>query len=152
MDNIENAEERKVRLKVLTPLRVVYDKLVEMVIAKTSEGDMGILHGHDARSALLDDGILRILEGGRQNEEMLMVLGGIMTVENNEVAIVSELAEQPDKIQELLAKLEEERAASEIVEQSTDLYTKRMELAIRNALIQKDVNVSPMMNTEHTSD
>jgi F-type H+-transporting ATPase subunit epsilon len=148
MDNVV-AESKKVRLRVLTPLRVVYNKPVEMVIARTSEGDMGVLYGHDTRSALLGDGVLRIFEEGRQNEEILMVLGGILSVENNDVAIISEIAEHPDKMQEFLHKLEEERKTSELVEQTTDLYTKRMEVAIRQALVHMDVSAYPMVkNTD----
>ena len=138
MDTV--AGEKKVRLRVLTPLRVVYDKLVEMVIARTSEGDIGVLYGHDTRSALMGDGVLRIFEEGRDKDEMLMILGGILTVDNNEVSIMSEVAEKPDQIQAFLDKQAQERTESEADEQTADLYTKRMELAIRNALVQLDVS------------
>lgn len=136
MENVSVASSRKVRLKVLTPLRVVHDKPVEMIIARTSEGDIGILYGHDNRSALLGDGVLCIYEQGRKKEEVLMILGGIMSVENNEVVILSEVAEHPDKIQEFLEKQAAEKVASEVEDEDADLYTKRMEVAIRNALVR----------------
>ena len=141
-------ESRKVRLRVMTPLRVVYDEPVEMVVARTKEGDMGILYEHDTRSALLGDGILRIFKDGRQNEEVLTVLGGIVTVKDNEVAVMSEIAEYPDKMQELLDKYEAERAASEVADQTADLYTKRMEMAIRQALIRMGGAYPVMKNSE----
>lgn len=120
-------------------MSVVYDKPVKMVIAYTMEGEMGFLRDHATCSALLDDGALRIFEENGRNEDVLVVLGGILTVRDNEVTVLSEIAERPDKIQELLANLEAQRAASEIEEQNTELYTKRMEMAIRRALVHMDV-------------
>ena len=136
---MDNIGEKKFRLRVLTPMSTVYDKPVDMVVAKTSEGDIGVLHNHDTRSALLGDGVLRIFEDKRSEEELLMVLGGVFTVCKNEVTVLSEIAEKPDKIQELLKKMEEERTASEAVEQETELYTKRVEMALRRALVHMDV-------------
>ena len=144
----EREAERKFRLRVITPLNVAYDKLIEMVITRTSEGDMGVMYNHDMRSALLGDGVLRIFEDGRRDEELLMVLGGVLTVNNNDVTVLSEIAEHPEKIQEYLIKQAEERKASEIVDQLTDLHTKRMETAIRQALVHMDVSTYPIIKAE----
>jgi F-type H+-transporting ATPase subunit epsilon len=140
MDNkSENVmiEARKFRLKVLTPLSVAYDKHIEMVIAKTSEGDMGVMYNHDMRSALLGDGVLRIYEDVKREEELLVVLGGVFTVDNNDVSVLSEIAGHPDEIQEELAKLEQAIADRAIADQATELYMKRMELAVMKALENK---------------
>ena len=134
------SDKKKVRLRVITPMQVVYDKLVDMIIAKTVKGDIGVLRGHDPRAALLGDGVLRIFENIKQDEDLLMILGGVFTVRDNEVTVLSEIAERPEKIQELLQRLESERTASMIVEQETELYTKRMEMALRRALVQVDFN------------
>ena len=139
-------DKKKIRLRVITPMQVVYDKPVDMVIAKTVEGDIGVLRGHDRRSALLGDGVLRIFEDSKQDEDLLMILGGVFTVNSDEttkvteVTVLSEIAERPEKIQELLQRLEAERTASALVEQETELYTKRMEMALRRALVQVDFN------------
>ena len=142
------AEDRKFRLRVLTPMRVAYDKPVDMVILRTTEGDMGILRDHDTRTALLGDGVLRIFEDSRRSEELLMVLGGVLTVRDNDVDILSEIAEHPDNIQEYIAQLKAEKAASEIADQSTDLHTKRIEMAIRHALVHVDANTQAMLKAE----
>ncbi|MCL2099269.1 MAG: ATP synthase F1 subunit epsilon [Oscillospiraceae bacterium] len=152
MDNRDNitentAAEKKVRLRVITPMRTVYDKMVELVIARTSEGDMGVMYDHDKRSALLGDGVLRIFEDTKQrDEELFMILGGVFTVDSNNVTVTSEIAEPPGKIQEFLAQQAEERKASEIADQMTELHTKRMELAIRQALVHIDVSTYPIIN------
>ena len=145
-DNIIKTEsetqERKIRLKVLTPVRTVYDKPVNMIIARTVDGDMGILYGHDSRTALLDDAVLRIMgdTADRRGEELLMILGGILTVHDNEAVILSEIAEHPDKLQEFIDKLDEERSAHKIKEQTADIAMRRMEFAIRRALVHMDVS------------
>ena len=152
MDNniVEEREaERKFRLKVVTPLSVAYDNLIEMVITRTSEGEMGVMYNHDMRSALLGDGLLRIFKDAKREEDLLMVLGGVLTVNNNDVVVLSEIAEPPEKIQEYLAKQAEERKSNEIVDQLTELHTKRMELAIRNALVHMDVSTYPIIKPEN---
>lgn len=144
-NEMQGTEKKKIRLKVLTPTRVVYDKPVNMIIARTVDGDIGILYGHDPRTALLDYGILQIFNDkddntDRREEEILMVLGGILTVKNNEAVILSDIAEHPDKLQEFINKLQEERSAHKIEEQTTDLAMRRMEFAIRHALVHMDVS------------
>ena len=137
MGNIENiAEDRKFRLRVITPLSVVYDKAVEMVVSKTVEGEWGVMYNHDVRSALLGDGVLRIFEGGKRDEEVLVVLGGVFTVDRNDVSVLSEIAGSPEEVQDFLAKMRENIAAREAVEQKEELYTRRMEIAIRQALVR----------------
>jgi len=143
-------EKRKIRLKVLTPGGVICDKPVNMIIARTVDGDIGILYGHDTRTALLDYGILQIFDDDNDNsdnsgqnpksEEILMVLGGILTVQDNEAVIISDIAEHPDKLQEFINNLQAERSAHKIEEQTTDLAMRRMEFAIRRALVHMDVS------------
>ena len=137
----ENTESRNLRLRVITPLKTICDIPVSMVIAKTVDGDMGVLYGHESKSALLSDGMLRIFINNKERkEESLMVLGGMITVSKNEVSVMSEIAERPDKLQEFIDKLDTDRATNKVIEQNTDLHTKRIEMAIRKALVRMDVS------------
>lgn len=151
MDNINNiesvaetaptTENKTMRLRVVTPMRVVYDNQVSMFVVRTTTGDMGVLYGHEPYSALLEDWSLRIIEDERdKNEEVIIVLGGILTIRGNDAVILSDMAEYPDKMQALIEKNKAERAENKIKEQNTDLHTQRMELAIRQALVQIDVS------------
>ncbi|MCL2096424.1 MAG: F0F1 ATP synthase subunit epsilon [Oscillospiraceae bacterium] len=137
-----NAEtiSRTIRLRVLTPMREVYNKQVHMFIARTVDGDIGVLYGHEPRAAVLTDWAVRIFPEGHeknQGEELLMILGGMLTVRDNDAVIVSDVAEYPDKMRELLSKMQAERAESKIIEQSSELTTQRIELALRRALINR---------------
>lgn len=139
--NISETETRQIHLKVMTPVCVVFDKHVDFVIMRSKEGDMGILYGHEPYSALLDYGTLRIIPNNKnKEEELLMVLGGIVIIQDNEVVVLSEMAEHPDKMQEAINKLKEERAANKLKEEAADLDMHRAEMAIRRALVHMDVS------------
>ena len=157
MDNIaENAlEGRNLRLRVLTPLKVICDKQVSMIVVRTINGDMGVLYGHDTRSALLSNGILRVFINNKERkDESLIVLGGMITINDNEAVVMSEIAEHPDNLQAFIDKLDADRAANRLAAQSTDLHTRRMETAIRQALVQMDVSAYTILKNhgEYQSD
>jgi len=133
--------DKTLRLTVITPMNVVYDKRVSMFIARTTEGDVGVLYGHENYSAALADWSLRIIEDEQsKSEAVIVVLGGILTVRGNEAVIMSEMAEYPDKIQALIEKIKTERSENKAKEQSADLQMQRMEFAIRQALVNIDVS------------
>ena len=138
--NQENTNARTLRLRILTPMRVVFDKQVNMFIARTVDGDMGILHGHESRSAVLTDWAVRIFADGQEKnrgEELIMVMGGMLTVRDNDAVIISDMAEYPNKMRELINKMNAERAESKIEEQTSELTSQRMELALRRVLMGK---------------
>ena len=131
--------ERKLHLRVLTPMRIVYDGPVELAIARTTDGDLGVMYGHEPCTALLGDGALRIFPDRREKEQdLLMVLGGILTVGENQAVITSDIAEHPDKLQAYLDRLTEEREESARKEKIADLQANRLEKAIRQALVLRD--------------
>ena len=156
MDNINNEnklEPKTIHLRVLTPLRVIYDSEVEMIIAKTVDGDMGVLYGHEPRSALLEDGALRIfLSNQERKEEILAVLGGILTVKDNSAVILSDVADTPENMQELIEKMKAGKAANKLREQNMEVTTQRMELAIRQALVHMDISAYSMLKTTADQD
>ena len=121
------------RLKILTPNKTVLDKDVTAVVLRTSEGDMGILHGHEPYSALLTDGILRAYEGREQTDE-IAVMGGCVMIQDNEVVVLSSLADKPEEIANDLARIERERAENVRKEQIADQEMHRAEKALRHAL------------------
>ena len=149
------APDKKLHLQVLTPMRVVYDQPVDMFIARTTDGDLGILSGHERCSALLSDGILRIIPDRREQErqDTLMVFGGVLTVQDNDAVVITDLAEHPDKLQGYLDQMTWEREANIRKEQLADLQTNRLERAIRQALVHVDINPFPAaVNDEGRSD
>lgn len=76
--------------------RVVWSGEASMVIARTVEGDVGVLRGHAPMLSLLTDATVEITtpEGG----VVAVVDGGFLSVANNRVSILSERAVLPEEI------------------------------------------------------
>ena len=86
---------KKLRLRIVTPEQVMTDGDADMVIMRCTTGDMGILPGHEACSAALDDGTLRVLDGG--GERRVAVHGGVATIQNDVLTILTNAAEWADE-------------------------------------------------------
>jgi len=125
--------EKKIRLTVCTPTGTVLERDVRFVILRTVEGDMGILPGHEPCAAMLDYGVLRIFQ--EQEEDLLAVLGGFATVGRDAVAVLTPLAAHPGQIDEVLARLEQERAETVRREHSAEVEIQRVEMALRRVLV-----------------
>ncbi len=126
--------ENKVRLRIVTPVRELYDKDTEMVIMRSSIGDVGILHGHQPLTTTLDYGLLRIING--DEEIKATVFGGFASVDSRGITILSDAAEWPDEIDEKRAIAAKERAEKRIKSNDESVDIVRAELALRRALLR----------------
>lgn len=73
----------------------------DIVVARTVDGDIGVLSGHSPLVSLLTDGIVRV-EGGAEGTWSAAVSGGFLSVAANRVSILAEravLAEEIDLAQ-----------------------------------------------------
>ena len=91
--------------------RVVWSGKAKEVMARTVEGDLGILSGHSPMMSLLNPGVVRI--DSEDGETVRAVVGdGFISVANDEVSIISEdvsLASELDAAK-VRSELEEARA------------------------------------------
>ena len=142
----------KLQLKILTAETVKFDEPVDMVIVRSivaemgrrsAVGDMGILPGHMALSAVLGISPLRIMDSG--TERVLAVFGGLINVRDNVVTVMTEKALWPDEIDEAKAREEHDRAqqAREALSDDTDLRSNQ--IAMRRALVQMEVSTYPLV-------
>lgn len=83
---------RPFTLSVISPERKLFDGEARFVVVPAFDGELGILHGHAPLMALLGKGVLRVetTVGTRR----FRVSGGFVQVAANEVAVVSERAEE----------------------------------------------------------
>jgi F-type H+-transporting ATPase subunit epsilon len=81
---------------VVTPEREVWSGRAEMVVVRTSEGEIGILPGHAPLLALLDVGPLQVVEGG--NRRRAVVDGGFLHVQDDRVDVLAEHADLESEI------------------------------------------------------
>lgn len=122
----------KFHLEIVTPDRVFYDNDVEMIIARTTEGDMGILAGHIPIVAPLEISNLRIKEDGV--EKKAAISGGFIKVAESGTTIIVDAAEWPDEIDIQRAEEAKKRAEERLASRSADVDTLRAEVALKKAI------------------
>ena len=135
---------KRLHLKIITPLRILYDEEIEMVILRGENGDMGILPGHESRAAVLGYGPLRIFNDGAQESE-LAVLGGFAEIFNDSITVLSDAAEWPEEIDRVRAEAARERAEQRIQQKNNDTDMQRAELSLRRALVRIEVSSYPLI-------
>ena len=84
------------KMELVTPGRVVLSKSVEMVVIPGSEGFFGVFR-HSALLANLQRGVVEVYEGGKAVDR-LMIDGGIADVTPSSVTILTERAEDLNKV------------------------------------------------------
>ncbi len=87
----------ELNVSVTAPDRAVWQGTARSLIARTVEGDIGVMAGHEPFFALLADGLLRI-ERDEGDEVVLAVQEGFFSVDNNLVKILAEVAELATEI------------------------------------------------------
>ena len=136
--------EAKLRLRVVTNDSIKYDEDTDMVILRCVTGDMGILYGHEACSAILDDGVLRIIKDGE--ESRMAVFGGIAQVLDNAVTILTNDAQWPDEIDQERVTAEREDAQSRLRENADNVQIQKDQVVMRRTLVQIEVSAYPLIN------
>lgn len=129
---------KTIKVSVVTPDGPVYDSEVEMVSAKASSGELGILPGHIPLVAPLTISSVRLKKGG--NTEQVAVSGGFLEVRPDKVTILAQAAELPSDIDVTRAKSAKERAEQRLNQsKSENVDHKRAELALKRAMNRLDV-------------
>ncbi len=124
----------KIRLDIVTPERIVYSENVNMVIARATDGDLGILPGHAPLVAGMDIWPLRILND--DGERQISVCGGFIEVRPEKVTILASCAELPEEIDVKRAEAARTRAEGRIKSAAPDIDMTRAEAALRRAIIR----------------
>ena len=82
--------------------REVWSGEATMVVARTTEGDLGVLPGHTPLLGQLTDGVVRV-QASEGEDVVAAVHGGFLSVSDDNVSILAEVAE-------LAADIDVERA------------------------------------------
>ena len=146
-------KEKRLRLLVSMPGKVVLDEAVEMVILTAAEGNMGILPGHEPASVVLGSGALYIRRGERR-EAALTVMGGYAAIRDDVVNIVTPIADTPERIAQAIEAILKEREHNIDYEQTANLEINRAEIALKNILLRRDdvLRAFPTGRTENEND
>jgi len=130
--------EKKIRLHIITPEQSKIDEDVDMVIMRCTTGDMGIMPGHETRSAVLDYGVMRILND--DNERWIAVYGGLAVIKDNVLTVLTHDAEWPEEIDRAHAHVTREHAERRLQEKTDDLEIQSDQVLLRRALVQIEVS------------
>lgn len=119
-------------VNIVTPDGPVYDSEVDMIIAKTASGELGILPGHIPMVAPLVIGAVKLKKDGKT--EYVAVNGGFVEVRPEKVTILAQSSEVASSID--LARAKEAMKRAEARLQSTHDATdfSRAELALKRAM------------------
>lgn len=103
--------ENNLQVELVAADRLVWSGDASMVIARTIEGDIGILAGHEPTLSLLVDGVVDIqtVEG---ETWVAAVSAGFLSVAGDRISILAEYAELSHDIDLEQARAELERARS----------------------------------------
>lgn len=93
--------------------RKVWSGEAQMVIAKTTEGDLGVLPGHAPLLGVLVNGVVTIRPAEGGEVVRAAVHGGFLSVADNHVSVLGDEVELAGEIDESAARGDLERAESE---------------------------------------
>lgn len=119
------------RLKIVTPDGLQYDGMAEMVVARTTTGEIGIMAKHINCVAPLGMGRALITVDGK--ERAAACIGGILSVIGGEVNLVPTTFEWADDIDVKRA----EKAMNESKETIAKKSASRMELKMAEARLKR---------------
>lgn len=130
--------EHILKVNVVTPDGLVYDHHATMVVAHSTEGEVGIMANHAPLIMPLSIDVVRVKRTDDPgHEDWIAVNGGMLEVRDNVVSIVSDAAERERNIdlpRAERAKIRAEKAAARAREaQDTDEY-RRAEVALQRAV------------------
>jgi F-type H+-transporting ATPase subunit epsilon len=113
--------------------RTVWSGRATMVIARTVEGDVGVLRGHAPLLSLLTDAVVEIT--GEEGEVVIAAVdGGVLSVAADRVSILSERAVLAEEIDVDAARAELEQAPDgDVAEDDAERRIRRAEARIRAA-------------------
>ena len=129
--------EKVLNVAVVSAERALWTGQAKALVAKTPEGDIGILPGHEPVLALLVESAPLRIEEPDGSKVLVAIHGGFFSVAGNEVNVIAEVAELAEDIDVERAKaaLARAQAAADSPEEESAL--RRAEVRIQVAEVAK---------------
>ncbi len=99
-------------LEIVTPEKKVLSETVDAVTIPTASGEVGILQNHAPLISSLKAGVLSYTKAGAT--QRMVVAGGFLEVSQNNVSVLSDIAETANEINVENARVERETAEREL--------------------------------------
>jgi len=124
--------EKRFKLEIVTPQRVMYESDVNVVRAPGVEAPFAVLVGHTPFLSLLEVGEVSFQE--TDANQYMAISGGILEVLRTGVTILAENAEWAHEIDVNRARSARERAEQRLSSSTPDTDIQRAEAALMRAL------------------
>jgi F-type H+-transporting ATPase subunit epsilon len=116
----------KLRVGVVSPEREIWSGEADMVIAKTVDGEIGIMPQHaPVLGVLVEGGVLRVKRGSGEGDLVAAVHGGFISVADDEVSVLAEQAELGQEVDVAAARDALERALASVEADSENMEAAR---------------------------
>jgi F-type H+-transporting ATPase subunit epsilon len=125
---------QKIKFKIVTPEKTVYEAEIDQVTLPTQEGEITVLPGHIPLISVLQAGELVAKTDGK--EIAMAVSGGIVEVRKNELVILADTAERAEEID--LKRAEEARERAEKLKEER-IHTDESQYATAAAILEKNL-------------
>lgn len=122
----------KIKLKIISPERIVFDEEVDSLVTQGTNGQFGILPDHVPFMTPIEIGVTKVIQNGV--EDYIATMGGTFQVKDNMAVILTNCAERSNEIDIVRAKAAKERAEAKLAQNSTDIDSVRANIAIAKAL------------------
>ena len=116
--------------------RQVWSGRASLVIAKTADGDVGVMPGHQPIMSVLQSSVARIrtvVDGAPGDTLTVALHGGFIAVDENRVSLLSEAAELSDEIDVARAEEALARARAGEFDRDSQAAAQRAEVRLRAA-------------------
>ena len=120
-------------LKVITPNNIVLDTDVEQIIARSVDGEIGILPEHIPLITPLSTAPFQYFSGGER--KVAAVLGGMMEVSKEGVTIISDHAALAENIDSVVAEKEKEIAQAKLAQKKDKIDVQKAEMELTRLLV-----------------
>ena len=131
-------DSRIFKVEIISPDRIFYNGEATMIEFNTAAGEIGVYKNHIPLTTVLAPGIVTIHKDGEDNVTAA-VHSGFAEVLPEKVTLLAEIAEWPDEIDVARAQAAKARAEERLANKTEDLDVKRVELALRKALVRIDI-------------
>lgn len=121
------------KLKVITPNTIVLDTNVEQIIARSIDGEIGILSDHTPLITPLSIAPFQYWEASER--KVAAVLGGMMEVSKEGVTIISDHAALAENIDTVVADKEKELAEAKLAQKKDKIDVQKAEMELTRLLV-----------------
>ena len=124
-----------INIKVIRSSGVLVDSEIERAIIPGVDGDFEVLDNHTSFMTKIRPGILLLYKNNNE-EEKYAIHSGFVTVDNNNISIVSDLMETISEINKDRAEESKKRAENRLSSNDKNIDYRRVEISLKKALIR----------------